>query len=100
MGVSMSVNPPPASHRVAVTAIGVISPIGVDLAENLAGLQNARDAVTNVTTFDVSKCRSKTAGQARPDWCYTEAKQGWHRASHFMAAAMSEAWKTLSLIHI
>lgn len=87
----MSVYPPPPSGRVAITAIGVISPIGVNVGENVAGLQTARDAVSRVTTFDVSKCRSKTAGQVRPDWDFSGAKSGWHRASHFMAAAMTEA---------
>lgn len=77
--------------RVAVTAIGVISPIGVDVRENLAGLQAARDSVSQVTMFDVSKCRSKTAGHVREDWQFSGAQSGWHRASHFMAAAMAEA---------
>jgi 3-oxoacyl-[acyl-carrier-protein] synthase II len=77
--------------RVAVTAIGVISPIGVDVGENVAGLKKACDAVTRVTAFDVSKCRSKTAGRVREDWQFPAAKAGWHRASHFMAAAMTEA---------
>lgn len=79
------------NHRVAVTAVGVISPIGVDVRENVAGLQNARDSVSKVTVFDVSKCRSKTAGQVQTDWSFPAAKAGWHRASHFMAAAMCEA---------
>jgi 3-oxoacyl-[acyl-carrier-protein] synthase II len=78
-------------NRVAVTAIGVISPIGVNVRENLAGLQAARDSVSCVTAFDVSKCRSKTAGQVREDWRFPSAQSGWHPASHFMAAAMAEA---------
>lgn len=81
----------PAKHRVAVTAIGVISPIGLDVRENLTGLQAARDSVSEVTAFDVSKCRAKTAGQVRTQWQFAAAQAGWHRASHFMAAAMTEA---------
>jgi 3-oxoacyl-[acyl-carrier-protein] synthase II len=91
MGASMPVDPKPVFHRVAVTAIGVISPIGADVGGNVAGLKEARDAVSQVTAFDVSKCRSKTAGQVPADWNFTAAKSGWHRASHFMAAAMAEA---------
>lgn len=79
------------NRRVAVTAVGVISPIGVDVRENVAGLQTARDSVSTVSSFDVSKCRSKTAGQVRTDWNFPKAKEGWHRASHLMAAAMAEA---------
>jgi 3-oxoacyl-[acyl-carrier-protein] synthase II len=87
----MPIDPLPVSHRVAVTAVGVISPIGVNIGENVAGLKVARDAVSTITAFDVSKCRSKTAGQIRADWQFPMAKAGWHRASHFMAAAMTEA---------
>jgi 3-oxoacyl-[acyl-carrier-protein] synthase II len=78
-------------RRVAVTALGVISPIGSDVGENVAGLKEGRDAISQVTAFDVSKCRSKTAGQVQTDWSFAAAKPGWHRASHFMAAAMTEA---------
>jgi 3-oxoacyl-[acyl-carrier-protein] synthase II len=91
MGASMPIDPLPVSHRVAVTAVGVISPIGVGTAENATGLRDARDAVSTVTAFDVSKCRSKTAGQISADLQFTKAKAGWHRASHFMTAAMTEA---------
>jgi 3-oxoacyl-[acyl-carrier-protein] synthase II len=89
MDVTMSASPD--HRRVAVTGVGVISPIGVDAGENLAGLRDARDSISKVEVFDVAKCRSKTAGQVRQDWKFSAAKQGWHRASHFMAAAMTEA---------
>lgn len=86
----------PAAHstprlRVAVTAIGVVSPLGVDAGENVAALRTGRDAVTPVTAFDVSKCRSKTAGQVCAGWNFPGADPRWHRASHFTAAAMREA---------
>jgi 3-oxoacyl-[acyl-carrier-protein] synthase II len=79
------------TRRVAVTAIGVISPLGVEVRENLSALKNASDCVSGVTAFNVSKCRAKTAGQVRANWRFSAAGQGWHRASHFMAAAMTEA---------
>ncbi|HET6408575.1 MAG TPA: beta-ketoacyl-[acyl-carrier-protein] synthase family protein [Chthoniobacteraceae bacterium] len=80
-----------SSRRVAVTGIGVVSPLGINVRENLTGLQEARDAVSDVAMFDVSKCRSKTAGQVLADWQFPGARKEWHRASHFMAAAMTEA---------
>jgi len=70
--------------------MGVVSPLGVDAAENLASLREGRDAVTPVTAFDVSKCRAKTAGQVRAEWSFPGADPRWHRASHFSAAAMGE----------
>jgi 3-oxoacyl-[acyl-carrier-protein] synthase II len=50
-------------RRVIVTAIGVISPLGSGATENAAALRVGRDGVRPVTTFDVSKTRSKAAGQ-------------------------------------
>ncbi|MEQ1862115.1 MAG: beta-ketoacyl-[acyl-carrier-protein] synthase family protein [Chthoniobacteraceae bacterium] len=78
------------AQRVAVTAIGVVSPLGVGVAENLAGLRAGRDAVTAASAFDVSLCRAKTAGQVDAGWTFAGADRRWHRASHFTAAAMRE----------
>ncbi len=61
-----SVTTPP--HRVAVTGLGVISPLGGNATETLAALRDARDCVTAVTSFDVSGCRSHTAGQIPDEW--------------------------------
>jgi 3-oxoacyl-[acyl-carrier-protein] synthase II len=77
-------------HRVAVTAFGVVSPLGGDAAENLASLRAGHDAVSPVTAFDVSCCRAKTAGQVRAGFTFPGAPREWHRASHFTAAAMRE----------
>src|SRR5438477_8250560 len=49
--------------RVAVTAAGVISPLGFGLAETIESLRSARDCVTPVMRFSVTQCRCKTAGQ-------------------------------------
>src|SRR4051812_24966168 len=62
-------NPPTEPRRrVAVTAIGVVSPLGLGVAETLAALREGRDCVTPVTRFDVSKNRAKTAGQVPDFW--------------------------------
>jgi 3-oxoacyl-[acyl-carrier-protein] synthase II len=48
--------------RVAVTAIGVVSPLGMGSEETTSALRAGHDGVMPVTAFDVSKTRCKTAG--------------------------------------
>jgi 3-oxoacyl-[acyl-carrier-protein] synthase II len=56
--------PPPSSARkVVITGTGIISPMGMDLAENIAGFRAGRSAFSPVTLFDVSRQRVGTAGQ-------------------------------------
>ena len=86
-----------AKRRVLVTGIGVISPLGSDAEENLNSLLNARDAVSPVTEFDVSKTRCKTAGQVPDAWLAgalppTRAASRLHRSSGMMVMALREAW--------
>src|SRR5437867_6291315 len=81
--------------RVAVTAAGVISPLGFGLAETLESLRSARDCVTPVMRFSVAQCRCKTAGQipdARLLASRTETRRSGrlHRASHMMIEVVRE----------
>jgi 3-oxoacyl-[acyl-carrier-protein] synthase II len=55
-------------HRVLVTGVGVVSPLGLDLNSNLKSLVDARDAVAPVQTFDITKTRCKTAAQIPDEW--------------------------------
>ena len=59
-------------HRVLVTGVGVVSPLGLDLSSNLRSLVDARDAVAPVSSFDVTKTRCKTAAQI-PDGLLEDA---------------------------
>src|SRR2546430_12144452 len=83
-----------ARREVAIVAAGVISPLGRGLGETLAALRAGRDCVSPVTSFDVSKCRSSTAGQIPDEWlgafATTRKKKRLHRASLMMMAAMDE----------
>src|SRR5205809_189614 len=81
--------------RVAVTAAGVVSPLGFGLSETLDSLRNARDCVTPVTRFSVAQCRCKTAGQIADvrllASCGETPRSGrLHRASHMMIEALQE----------
>ena len=49
-------------HRVAVTAVGVVSPLGIGSEETGRALRAGHDGVGSITAFDVSKTRCKTAG--------------------------------------
>lgn len=49
---------------VVVTGAGIISPLGRDWAENVAGFRAGRTAFSPITLFDVSRQRVGTAGQA------------------------------------
>ena len=84
------------SRRVAVTAVGIVSPLGKNLMQTLASLKAGLDCVSPVTQFDVSKTKCSTAGQV-PDAYLEETahkdrhSRRLHRASHMMIAATREA---------
>ena len=89
------------SRRVAVTAVGIVSPLGKNLMQTLASLKAGLDCVTPVTQFDVTKTKSNTAGQV-PDGYLDDVAdvahgsrhtRRLHRASHMMIAATREALK-------
>src|SRR6201993_337848 len=81
--------------RVAVTAAGVISPLGFGLAETLESLRSAQDCVTPVMRFSVTQCRCKTAGQVSDSRLLASHAQiprsgRLHRASYMMIQALQE----------
>src|SRR5438445_5306785 len=83
------------SARVAVVAAGVVSALGVRLAETADSLRKARDCVSPVTRFSVAQCRCKTAGQVPDDGLLAGRGEEFrshrlHRASHMMIQALRE----------
>ena len=80
-------------RRVAVTAVGVVSPLGIGAGENAAALRAGRDGISAVTAFDVSKTRAKTAGRVgelRIADCGLRIGRRLHPASAMMIAAARE----------
>ncbi len=79
-------------RRVAITALGVISPLGAGAEETVAALREGRDCVTPVERFDVSRTRSKTAGQVRlPEGAPADRRaRRLHPASVMMRVAAAE----------
>ena len=84
------------TSRVAVTAAGVVSPLGFGLSETLNSLGEARDCITPVTRFSVAQCRCSTAGEISDERLLEEQQERHrskrlHRASHMMIRALAEA---------
>jgi 3-oxoacyl-[acyl-carrier-protein] synthase II len=78
---------------VAITAMGVVSPLGVGLKANERSLREAKDGVREVVAFDTAKCRCKTAGQVDP--LPVVGRDDWnrmHRSSHMMIHAAREVF--------
>ena len=48
-----------ASRRVAITGLGIVSPLGLDLAETWAGLREGRSAIGPIQSVDGSGWGSK-----------------------------------------
>ncbi len=83
-------------HRVLVTGMGVVSPLGSDLSSNLKSLLDARDAVAPVKTFDVTKTRCKTAAQIPDGWledalARRRSSHRSHRGARMAGMALREA---------
>src|ERR1700750_3054508 len=87
---------PSNPNRVAVVPAGVVSPRGCGLAETSAALREGRDCVTPVTSFEVVRCRCKTAGQV-PDSRLGKARdlslhpERLHRVAQMTILALQEA---------
>jgi 3-oxoacyl-[acyl-carrier-protein] synthase II len=80
-------------HRVAVTSLGIVSPLGAGVSATAESLRAGRDSVSPVTAFDVSQTRCKTAGlvdltQLSPAESRHEKRL--HPASRMMIAALRE----------
>ncbi|HEY0789672.1 MAG TPA: beta-ketoacyl-[acyl-carrier-protein] synthase family protein [Chthoniobacterales bacterium] len=85
-----------SKRRVFVTGMGVISPLGPDAREMLDALRTGRDAVREVTGFDVSRTRCKTAGQVPDEWLrdalpVSRKNVRLHRSARMVTRALREA---------
>jgi 3-oxoacyl-[acyl-carrier-protein] synthase II len=93
-----AINVTTSRTRVAIVAVGVVSPLGFGLSETSVTLSSAKDCITNVVQFPVDRCRCKTAGQIADDRLLSPAngrnKGRLHRASHMLIHAAREAFRT------
>jgi 3-oxoacyl-[acyl-carrier-protein] synthase II len=79
--------------RVAVVSYGVVSPLGIGKEATLEALRSGCDAVREVTAFDVSQTKCKTAAHVDPSFMVAESRvrRRLHPAAHMLTAAMAEA---------
>jgi 3-oxoacyl-[acyl-carrier-protein] synthase II len=83
-------------RRVFVTGMGVVSPLGPGVPETERALLAGKDAVSEVTSFDVSKTRCKTAGQVEDAWVSEAVPRSrkanrLHRSARMVTLALREA---------
>jgi len=88
-------------RRVAVTGLGVVTPIGTGLESFWEGLRARRSAVRTVTRFDPEPFRSHMAGEVRDfvpgDWVDAKRAKRLDRCSLFTLAAARMALADASL---
>ncbi|SJZ83375.1 beta-ketoacyl-ACP synthase II [Novilysobacter spongiicola] len=56
---------PASSRRVVVTGLGIVSPLGNDLASSWDGIVNGRSGIGPITHFDASNFVTRIAGEIR-----------------------------------
>ncbi len=52
-------------RRVVVTGLGIISPVGIGVAQSWAGIVEGRSGITKITRFDASQFPSHIAGEVK-----------------------------------
>jgi 3-oxoacyl-[acyl-carrier-protein] synthase II len=86
---------PDYERRVVVTGLGVISPVGNDVATAWANLIRGHSGLQEITKFDVSRYEAKAAGEVRDfnavEWMDPKAVRRSETSMHFGVAAAKEA---------
>ncbi|MFL5759964.1 MAG: beta-ketoacyl-[acyl-carrier-protein] synthase family protein [Thermomicrobiales bacterium] len=84
------------SHRVAITGIGAVTPIGIGVDELWSGVRCGRSAVRAITRFDPATCVSKVAAEVDFDpLCFFPAKRA-RRLDRFSQFALVSAQMALA----
>lgn len=78
-------------HRVVVTGLGIVSPIGIGIEEFWEGLKEGRNGVSKVTHFDPTDYRSHMAAEVKDfdptDWIDRKSVDRMDRFVHFAMSA-------------
>ena len=86
---------PDYDRRVVVTGLGVISPVGNDVATAWSNLVNGVSGLGPITKFDTTPYEAKLAGEVRDfaavDWMDAKAARRSESSMHFGVAAAKQA---------
>ena len=86
---------PDYDRRVVVTGLGVVSPVGNDVATAWDNLLNGRSGLREITKFDVSRYEAKAAGEVHDfdaaAWMDAKAVRRSETSMHFGVAAAKQA---------
>jgi 3-oxoacyl-[acyl-carrier-protein] synthase II len=89
------VRKPDYDRRVVVTGLGVISPVGNDVATAWANLVNGVSGLGPITKFDTTPYEAKLAGEVHgfsaPEWMDAKAARRSESSLHFGVAAAKQA---------
>ncbi len=90
-----------SEHRVVITGLGAVTPIGMGVQEFWQGLKEGRNGVTRVTHFDASEYRSQMAAEVKNfvpgDWIEQKAADRMDRFVHFAMTSAGMAIKDAEL---
>ena len=82
-------------HRVAITGLGVVTPIGIGVEAFCEGLAAGRNGIARVTHFDVTDFRCKLAAEVKDfraeDWIDRKSAKRMDRFTQFGVAASGMA---------
>ncbi len=88
-------------HRVVVTGIGAITPIGNNIEEYLLGLQKGANGVSNITLFDAQQHPCKFAAEVKnlqlENFIEPKESKRWDRFSQFGVIAAKQAFQDSGL---
>jgi 3-oxoacyl-[acyl-carrier-protein] synthase II len=88
-------------HRVVVSGIGVVTPIGIGREDFWEGLLAGRNGISRITLFDPSEFRSQIAGEVKgfhaEEWIDRKIARRMDRFTHFALVAADLAIKDAGL---
>lgn len=88
-------------RRVVITGLGCITPCGIGVRETWDALVHGRSGTKAISSFDVSACHSRVAGEVldfrAEDFLARREVQAFSRYLHFGFAAARMAWEDASV---
>ncbi len=88
-------------HRVVVTGLGVVSPIGLGIQDFWQALKSGQNGVARVTHFDPAQYRSRMAAEVKEfhpeEWIESKLVDRMDRFTHFGVAASAMALEDAGL---